>query len=397
MKYVIKLIMLKRVLRRVLKNESKRESKRGAKRGGGHKKRRIIKSAVKWMIWRRLLSLCLIFLVPGTALLSGCASGKTGTEVKGPVEKRIKIGLSFDTFVLERWMRERDVFVATAQKLGADVIVQNANGSVEKQKEQLTRFIREGVDVIVLVAVDTYQVKEEVEAAKNSGIAVISYDRMVENAQTDLYITVDNATVGKLMAETIREKVHPGGSVVMICGPAYDSNTAWVNDAFEKELEGSDLRIIRRIQVESWYPESGFTEVEQVLADMEGVDGIMCGNDGLAGFAIKALSEKQLAGKVVVTGQDADVEACQRIVEGTQSMTVYKPIDELAQKAALCAVQLGKGEPISDISSTMRSKSGMDIPYIGLKPLAVTKENMDEVVIQSGFHPREDVYLNLVP
>ena len=124
----------------------------------------------------------------------------------------------------------------------------------------------------------------------------------------------------------------------------------------------------------------------------------MCGNDGLAGYAFRALSERQMAGKVIVVGQDADLEACQRIVEGTQSMTVFKPIDELAKMAAECAVKLVKGEDIGMIGEIANNKTienGSTVMYRGLLPISVTKENMDSVIIDSGFHVKEEVYLNM--
>jgi D-xylose transport system substrate-binding protein len=125
----------------------------------------------------------------------------------------------------------------------------------------------------------------------------------------------------------------------------------------------------------------------------------MCGNDGFAGYVIKALSEQQMADKVAVTGQDADIEACQRIVEGTQSMTVYKPIEELASTTAECAVELAKGEALDEkIREGMGEKeteTGKKVPYYKLMPVAVTADNIDEVIINSGFHLHDEVYLNV--
>ena len=119
----------------------------------------------------------------------------------------------------------------------------------------------------------------------------------------------------------------------------------------------------------------------------------MCGNDNIASKVVSALSEQRLAGLIPVTGQDADLEACQRIVEGTQLMTVYKPVDNLARKAAECAIKLAKHEDLGT-DQTMNNGS-FDVPCILLEPIPVTKENMDEVIINSGFHTREDVYLNV--
>ena len=133
------------------------------------------------------------------------------------------------------------------------------------------------------------------------------------------------------------------------------------------------------------------------------VDGIMCGNDDLASQAIRALSEHRLAGSVAVVAQDAELSACQRIVEGTQEMTVYKPVDELAKKAAQLSVQLGEargnalaGEQLQNMTGGEEIFDGKEnVPYYRIEPKAVTKDNLDEEIIDSGFHRREDVYLNV--
>ena len=348
---------------------------------------------------KRWLS-AMIILALLSGLSSGCAAGDE--EVKDTTEKQegaTKIGITFDTFVLERWTRDRDVFVATAQKLGAEVDVQNANGDVKKQIQQINRFIDEGMDVIVVVAVDCFSLKEDVERARNKGIKVISYDRLIQETTTDLYITVDNEMVGAEMAKQIKAELPQGGNVVMICGPQADTNSLDVVEGFKKELENSDLEIVSQTHVKSWTPEYGFQAVNEAFQNVQDIDAVMCGNDGLASYAIRALSEQQLAGKVVVVGQDADLEACQRIVEGTQSMTVYKPIESLARIAAECAVKLAEEESVADtVVDGMEIKKREDmnqIPYCGLTPVSVTKENMDEVIIESGFHLKDEVYLNV--
>ena len=126
-------------------------------------------------------------------------------------DSEIQIGLTVDTFVLERWVRERDVFVSTAQNLNAKVDVQNANGNVEKQKQQIEKFIEEKMDAIVVIAVDCYALEEEVTKARNQGIEVISYDRLIQGVQSDLYVTVDNDLVGREMAKEIKKELPDGG------------------------------------------------------------------------------------------------------------------------------------------------------------------------------------------
>ncbi len=356
------------------------------------------------MMKKRRFSAALI--LAAMLLLSACADASQETVQEVPADAGeekddgIRIGITFDTFVLERWTRDRDVFMDTARKMGATVDVQTANGDVEKQKEQVRKFTEENMDAIVIVATDCYSLKEEVEDARNKGIQVISYDRLIQGEQTDLYITVDNEKVGTLMAQSIKEKLPEGGNVVMICGPEADSNSMDVANGFETELGDGPWKIVYKSHVKSWTPENGTQAVADAFAGTEEeIDAVMCGNDGLAGYVIRSLSERQLAGDVVVVGQDADLEACQRIVEGTQTMTVYKPINDLAKEAAECTVKLARGEQIVgnvlDVSDVKENDDGQEVPYYGLEPVAVTAENMDSVIIGSGFHSREDVYLNV--
>lgn len=338
-------------------------------------------------------------------LLTGCASGgqEGAQEASAGAQQesdKIRIGITFDTFVLERWTRDRDIFVDTAQKMGATVDVQTANGDVQKQKEQIRKFTEENMDAIVIVATDCYSLEEEVREARNKGIQVVSYDRLIQGEQTDLYITVDNAMVGTQMAQNIKENLPDGGNVVMICGPEADSNSMDVVNGFESELGDGPWKVVYKSHVISWTPENGIQAVADAFAGTdERIDAIMCGNDGLAGYVIRSLSERQLAGDVVVVGQDADLEACQRIVEGTQSMTVFKPINDLAREAAECTVKLAEGGSLTGIfgdgPDVAETQSGQEVPYIGLEPTAVTAGNMDSVIVDSGFHSREEVYLNV--
>lgn len=343
---------------------------------------------------RRKAITLLLILCMAVGSLSGCGQEASSEEETKIVIDKPQIGITFDTFVLERWLKDRDVFVATAQKLGAEVDVQNANGDVSKQIHQIQQFVENKVDVIVVVAVDCYAVKDAVDNARNHGIEVISYDRMIQGTTTDLYISVDNEKVGQEMANVMCTKVPENGNVAMICGPEMDTNSSEVAKGFEAGVQASGLNIVKKIYTEKWTSEYGTEAISEILQEYPDIDGVMCGNDGLAGFVIQELSERQLAGKVIVTGQDADLEACQRVVEGTQAMTVYKPIEELAKCAAEFAVELADKGTVKDVKDTMKNDTA-EIPYYGLEPIAVTKENMDEVIVNSGFHLRDEVYLNV--
>jgi len=339
---------------------------------------------------RSVLVVVLLILV---LALSGCKNQNDGEKATGVEEKKIQIGLSFDSFVIERWQRDRDVFVSTAQDLGAEVNVQNANGDVEEQISQIEYLIEKKMDVIVIIAVDSEACSDVLKKAKEAGIIIVSYDRLVRNANADLYISFDNEEVGRLMAETLISEVVTGGNIVTIFGPTTDHNVTMMEKGFKDTMADSDINIVYAVYAKDWLAEEAYNAVNAALDITEDIDGVLCGNDNLASEAVRALSENRMAGEVVVTGQDADLAACQRIVEGTQTMTVYKPVDKLAKSAAEYAVKLAKGEDIN-VKATINDGTH-EVPYVKLEPIAVNKDNMDAVIIDGGFQQKEEVYLNV--
>jgi D-xylose transport system substrate-binding protein len=329
--------------------------------------------------------------------LNGC--GSAAVEQAGDSEETdrpVQIGITFDSFIIERWQRDRDVFVSAAQELGAEVNVQNANGDIREQAAQIDYFIQKKMDVIVVVMVasddDTKEFYSAVERAKKAGIPIVSYDRLIRNSDADLYISFDNVEVGRLMGEHMKEHLEGEGTLLQICGPLSDYNVPQVMSGFAEVLKGSDIEIAQTEYAEGWYAETGFSVTGNYLGSRKAPDGIMCGNDSIAGQAIRALSEQRLSGSVCVVGQDADLDACQRIVEGTQCMTVYKPVEKLARRAAELSVALAEGESLSVEESI--DDGTYRVPYERLEPIAVTKENMDEV-ITGKYHEESDIYLNV--
>ncbi len=335
---------------------------------------------------RRMLALCMT-----TVLLTGCTSATADKNEGESVEDSLEIGLCFDSFVIERWEKDRDVFVDTATTLGAKVNVQNANGDVDKQIEQINYLVEKGVDCLVIIPVDGGAIRAAVADAKEKGISVVSYDRLIPNADTDLYISFDNNMVGEMMAQALVDQ--GAKSTVMICGSPTDGNVPMVNAGFISVMEKNNVKILDTYYCDGWKAELGGSYVYDHMDKINEADAIMCGNDDVATSVIRALAVSQLAGVKYVVGQDADLPACQHIVEGTQLMTVYKPVGNLASQAAELSVKLAKGE---DIAVDGVINDGMNqVPYLAVEPIAVTKENMDEIVIDGGFHTKEDVYMNV--
>lgn len=336
----------------------------------------------------------LLVIVISTILIAGCAQAqKENTTVTSKQDESIQIGLSFDSFVIERWQRDRDIFVSTANELGAEVNVQNANGNVEEQIDQIEYLIEKKMDVIAIIATDSDGMNDVVKKAKNAGIKIIAYDRLINNGDVDLYISFDNEEVGKLMAQALVKNVPEDGNVSVVLGPETDHNVYMVEQGFNKVISSSGLNVVYKEYAEGWLAEKAFDAVGKTLTITDDMDGMLCGNDNLASQAIRALSEERLAGDVCVVGQDADLNACQRIVEGTQTMTVFKSVEQLAKKAAEYAVALGKGETITTNDTFFDGTQ--EVPYEKLIPVAVTKENLDQVIIEGGFHLKEEVYLNM--
>lgn len=342
--------------------------------------------------WKRR-TVCLLLIVCLAVTCSGCGrTEESGGEDAGEEEK-IQIGMSFDSFVIERWQRDRDVFVSVAKELGAEVNVQNANGVVEEQQKQIDYFIQKGMDVIVIIAIDPASLRDSIKKAKAAGIRVISYDRLIDDADIDLYISFDNEMVGEMMARALLVKQID--NVIMIGGSPTDNNVPMVEGAFKRLMAKHRVSILDSVHADNWRAEEAAEYIYENPNRVAQADAIMCGNDDLATQAVRALAENRQAGEIYVVGQDADLAACQRIVEGTQVMTVYKPVEKLATRAAEAAVELAKEGALTGNDVTQMHSGSYLVPYIALEPISVNRGNIDEVIIGSGFHLKEDVYLNV--
>lgn len=309
---------------------------------------------------------------------------------------KLKIGLCMDSLIIERWQIDRDIFMARAKELGAEVIVQNAGSDSNEQIIQIKHLINQGVNVLVIVPNNSDALAPVVAAAKKKGIKVISYDRLIRKANVDLYITFDNVKVGELMGEAIVAKV-PKGNYVIINGNKQDYNAIEFNkgymNAIKPSIDNGNIKIVNEVWSENWNEEEAIKCVEETIASGVKINGIVAANDSLAQVVIEVLSENRLAGKVSVVGGDADLSACQRVVEGLQLMTVYKPIVKMARDAAEAAVKMGKDD-ITYTNDTINDGL-FSIPTLREFSTQVTTTNMLDIVVKSNFHKIEDIYRNI--
>lgn len=331
------------------------------------------------------------------SIATGLVLSRGGGNHGGGLRERPRIGLSMDTLKEERWQADRDLFVKRAQELGADVEVQAANSDDARQLREVEAMITNGIDALVIIPHDGAAMAKAVELAHAAGIPVLSYDRLITGCDLDLYMTFDNVKVGELQARFLAERIPAGGKMrlIRIYGSKTDNNAKLFKQGQDSIVQpliaAGKMEVVHEDWTDDWKPENAKKIANAAITKIgREFDAILASNDGTAGGAIQALIEEGLAGKVLVTGQDADLAACQRIAHGSQTMTVYKPLKNLANQAAEVAVKLAKRQPVVARDETDNGKTA--VPSILLDIVAVTKENLLDTVVKDGFRKQEDVF-----
>lgn len=310
--------------------------------------------------------------------------------------RQLKIGFSMDTLIEERWEKDKDMMKEAIEALGAEIETKAANGNDALQISQAETLISQGVDLLILVPHNAEAAASIVGKAQMAEIPVISYDRLVMNANVDLYISFDNEKIGELQGEAVTQLV-PEGKYVYIAGAETDNNAPHLMkkglyQVLQPFIHKGDVEMVYDQWTSAWMPENAKENMKAALAaNNNQIDAVIAANDATAGAVIEALEEQGLAGTIPVVGQDAELEGVQRIVEGTQSMTVYKSIKSLTEQAAEIAVKMAGGE---DIYTSVTINNGKkDVPTVLLTPVAVDLENIDETIIKDKYHTAEEVYM----
>ena len=306
--------------------------------------------------------------------------------------KNPKIGFSIDDLRVERWARDRDFFTAAAEKMGAKVFVQSADASEQRQISQIENLISRGVDVLVIVPFNATVLNNTVREAKKAGIKVLSYDRLILNADIDAYISFDNQKVGEMQAEGV-VKVQPKGNYYLLGGSPTDNNAKMLRkgqmNVLQPLIDKGDIKIVGSQWVKDWSASEALSIVENALtANNNKIDAIVASNDGTAGGAIQALASQKMSGKVPVSCQDADLAAVKRVIAGTQVMTVYKPLKTIASEAAKLAVQLVRNEKPAYNSQYENGLKKVDT--VLLKPTPLTKANVG-LLVDDGFYTKAQI------
>jgi D-xylose transport system substrate-binding protein len=336
-------------------------------------------------------------MVLGVTMVLALCSGTLLSQDHPAQAPTLKIGFLMDSLKIERWQTDLDTFQRRATELGAKVIAETAEGDDELQLRQAHKLLNSGVKVLVLVSHDVEKAVRIVNAANAKKVSVLCYERLVRNAGVDAFVGVDAATIGFLQARSIYQ-LAPKGNYVLISGSASDINAKILHDAQLKALQAAvdrgDIKIVADAWSKDWNPSEAYAHMAEAIQTTQGnITAVVASNDGTAGGAIQALEEHKLAGKVFVSGQDADLAAIIRILDGTQTMTVYKPLGLQAKQAAEAAVALANGQPVNTTASI--SNGTKSVPAILVNPVVVTKDNVKQTVIKDGFQNLETIQKSL--
>ena len=311
------------------------------------------------------------------------------------------IGLSLDTLKEARWQVDRDAFKARCEALGAEVKIESANSDDNVQIQNVTGLLTGGVDVLVIASHNGVVMAKAVEMAHNQKppVPVIAYDRLIMNSPVDVYLSFDNVRVGRQQGQFIVDAAAKSGKkpfkIVRMYGSKTDNNAILFkqgqDEALKPAIDSGAIQVLLEDWADDWKPENAKKIANAALTRFgHDIDAMLVSNDGTAGGAIQALSEEGLVGKVIVTGQDAELVACQRMVQGSQTMSIYKPYNKLASLAAEVAVAFAKHTPA--VATTTVNNGKYDVPSVLMDTMPVTKNELEETVVKGGLHKLADIY-----
>jgi len=291
--------------------------------------------------------------------------------------------------------QDRPNFERKVKELCSDceIIYSNADQDAAKQQQQAEAALTQGAKVLVLDPVDAASAGAVVKRAKQSKVPVVSYDRLITDADVDYYISFDNEQVGKLQGETLsaklKEEGKDGATIVMINGAPTDNNAKLFKQGAKGVFTSAGVKIGKEYDTPDWSPDKAQQEMEQAITGLgkDGFDAVYAANDGTAGGAIAAMKSAGIKpSDRSVTGQDAELAAIQRILAGDQFMTVYKAIKPEAEAAAEIAVALVQGKkPPASLVKDKVDNGLKQVPSVLLTPVVVTKDDINDTIIKDKF------------
>jgi D-xylose transport system substrate-binding protein len=326
---------------------------------------------MKKILYKLLPLLLMLLIAGGMVMARGSSDGGA---------KKTVIGVSLPTQREEIWVKGRDAMVAEAARLGVEIRIMMADTDINLQASQVENLLSQGIDALILAPVDSDAVSTLVEKAQADKVPVVCFARLAMDCVVDYYVTCDNIEVGELQGRYLIDNVPNGSNIIVMSGAPTD-NLALIFKQGAMNIIGpaaqsGKVRIVTELAVENWLPDNAMKIVENSLTqNNNNIQGILAPNDGTAGGSIQALDAQGLKGKVVITGQDAEAAAIQRILAGEQSMTIYKDIAAQAVATVQAAKAIAEGNRNTLTVSSRTNNKRMDVPTLNVPPTLITREN----------------------
>ena len=308
-------------------------------------------------------------------------------------DRQIVIGVSIDFLLVERRVILRDSIIEFAEAKGWEVDFQDAQGDEARQLQQVEGLIARGVDALLVLAHNAEASTGMVAEANEAGIPFIAMDRMID-AEVDYFVGMDNDVIGDMMAEYVFN-LRPYGNWVLIAGSPVDPNAHIYREGWMRiigdAVDAGDIVIVGDADTEGWDPNLALQHMENFLTrNDDQIDVALVMNDGMAGGVVQALRARDLGGQVLVTGQDGDLTALQRIVEGDQTMTIWKPDRHLAYQTIVFVDDIlnGRAPP----TNAVLNNGVRDVPSYLVAPMWLDINNLEEIIIDAGFFTREQIF-----
>lgn len=345
---------------------------------------------------KRVILLCAI-AISSTICLTGCGGNKTP-----------KIGVSLGVGSASRWEKEKGYMEERAAELGAEIEVHlSASGGEKSQMEDCKDLINSGIDVLIMRPKDTEGIEEVIKLAGEKKVKIINYAGLVDQQPIDLFVGYDCNQIGQTLGQYLTEMV-PSGDYILLSGDPGDKYVSpFIYDGAMKYIDPmrDSINIILDADVPGWEPDEAKSMVREAIAgNGNKVDAILSPNDAIAGACAEVIEELGITETVIITGMDAQLDAVQRILAGTQSCTIFMDGKTLAHTAVEEAYKMAKGEKIT-VNAEMKNGSNSSIPAnlingrsneaVPANLIAgrlVIQQNLDKILIDSNYFTKEEVY-----
>lgn len=294
-----------------------------------------------------------------------------------------------------RFNKESKYMSERFKQLGFDVILKYGENDEAVQIIKGMELLDEDIDALVITAINGGTIAPLVRAAKDKGVVVIAYNRLISNAEYDVFFTGDNIDNAKIFCDyALAEK--PQGNYVILNGDRFDRNGVelkiGIDSILKPHIEKGDINVVYETYIENWASEPSEFELNQIIQSFgKNIDVVIACSDGIAEGSIKALEKNQLAGSVIVTGQDAELTAVKNIYKGKMHLSIYHPHKTLGYKAAEMISDILNGKNVNDITNAKTFNGTTEIPTLQVQSIPITKENIEKELVKTGEYTMEEI------